>query len=1125
MDNTAGNHRVAKTVAAILALAQAAVGRQAAQAATLPVPCIANTCVATNPNNAKTTTPGAQGFVTSGSATATQIGNTLTINQTSANAILNWQSFNVSADGAVRFQQPTATSVALNRIYQQSPSSIFGALSANGQVYLINPNGILFGQTAKVNVSGLIASSLGVSDAHFNQGLANQAILNDTDPNEKAALSVNDITVSAVAAADGTVKLGDVTVAAGAQISAPGGRVLLAGTNVTNAGTLSTPDGQVVLAAGQKVYLQASTDTSLRGLVVEVDGGGTAENQPGGTLSAARGNISMIGLAVNQNGRASATTAVSANGSVRLEAADTTIVSASGTGGPPTIAASHAGVLELGSQSSIDIEPELSSTATTTTDAAPAPSRIDLTGEQIFLEGGSIKAPGGTLNVTAVANPSQGVGSASGALLDPNAEIRVHSGTSIDLSGTDYELPMAANLLAIQLRSNELADDPTQRGGPLENQTVYVDIRTGTKIIGATALAQAEAAVLHTIGFFTTAGGKVNFESTGDVVFGQGASVNVSGGKTTYDAGNLQTTQLIGANGKLYDIGTANPLLSYTGVLNPTFTASFDKWGVQDVIATPGLGHYQSSYVQGSSAGQVGFAAPAMVLDGTLTGSAVNGPYQRSGSSVASGGTLIVGLPNGIPGATAVSVIDYLTPAITLTNGQPPPIAIQDGAALLDQQVQLPVGFLTSGGFTKTQIYGDTTVTVPAGVPLNMLPGSSLLIDAPRINIFSNLTSTGGDVELESVQTQYSSQPSLGRLGVQIGDGVTIDVRGQWTNDSSVLGYTQPNGLILQNGGDISISLADGTGVANTGAELVIGNNVSLRASGGAWVSRSNTLTGGTGGDITLGASPLDSALQIGTGVELDAYGVNGALGGTFSLSAPRISIASGSGAWSGAQRVDDLLQPGGALTLDATLFSNYGFSTVALNATGPVVAGAQNDDILTVESNTRIDATSQTLMLNPGYLMRPGAVNLNGIARLVTLPANELNASSVVLNVVPSDNSIRLLDPGRLDVQAGSSITTDPQGSISLAGVGGVYVDGTLRAQGGTITLETKNPTAGSLDSGYRPELSLELGSQAVLDVSGTVINTPSDLGYKLGTVLDAGTVNLWGDVGSPGTELEFAL
>ncbi|HEY0341951.1 MAG TPA: hypothetical protein VGC34_14185, partial [Steroidobacteraceae bacterium] len=732
-----------------------------------------------------------------------------------------------------------------------------------------NPNGILFGKTAKVNVSGLIASSLGVSDTHFSQGLANPAIFTGSDPTEQAALSVNDITVNPVAAADGTYKLGDVTVAAGAQRTASGGRIMLAGSNVSNAGTLSTPDGQIVLAAGQKVYLQASTDISLRGLVVEVDGGGTAENQPGGTLSAARGNVSMIGLAVNQNGLASATTAVAANGSVRLEAADQTTVSQSGSGGPPTIAAQEGGKLTLGAQSVIDIEPELTSTATTTSDSSQQPSLINLTGEQVLLEGGSIKAPGGTLNVKAASNPSLGVANGSGGTaLDPNAEVRVHAGTSIDLSGTDYELPMAANLLAIQLRSNELADDPTQRGGPLENQTVYIDVRTGTNIIGTTALAQAEAAVPRTIGYFTTAGGHANFQSTGDVVFAQGASVNVSGGKTTYDAGVIQTTQLVGANGKLYDIGTANPLLSYTGVLNPTFTASFDKWGVQDVIATPGLGHYQSSYIQGSNAGQVSFAAPAMVLDGTLTGKAINGPYQRSGASVASGGTLIIGLADGIPSSNT-GVIDYLTPAISLTNGQPPPLAIQDGAALLDQQLQLPTGFLTSGGFTNTQIYGDTTVTIPAGAPLNMLPGSSLLIDAPRINVFSNISATGGDVTLESVQTQYSSAPSLGRLGVQIGDGVTIDVRGQWTNDSSLLGFAQPTGLILQNGGNISVSLEDDDAGSDIGAELVIGNGVSLRASGGAWVSRSNVLTGGTGGSITLGASPIDSALQIGSNVEL----------------------------------------------------------------------------------------------------------------------------------------------------------------------------------------------------------------------------------------------------------------
>src|ERR1700753_4301219 len=121
------NSKVASTVADILALAQGALVWQTADAATLPMPCIANTCTATHGGG-----PVHPGFVTAGSATATQVGNTLTINQSSQSAILNCQSFNASPDGTAVFNQPANTSVALNRIYQQNPSSIFGSVSANG---------------------------------------------------------------------------------------------------------------------------------------------------------------------------------------------------------------------------------------------------------------------------------------------------------------------------------------------------------------------------------------------------------------------------------------------------------------------------------------------------------------------------------------------------------------------------------------------------------------------------------------------------------------------------------------------------------------------------------------------------------------------------------------------------------------------------------------------------------------------------------------------------------------------------------------------------------------------------------------------------------------------------------
>ena len=143
-----------------------AVASGTAQAAELPVPCIAGVCGSS-----------ATSFVTSGQATAVASGNTLNVNQTTSSAVLNWQSFNVSADGVVNFKQPDVSSVALNRIWQNDPSRIFGSLNANGRVYLINQNGILFGATAKVNVGALVASSLDITPEAIENGIAGAIFL------------------------------------------------------------------------------------------------------------------------------------------------------------------------------------------------------------------------------------------------------------------------------------------------------------------------------------------------------------------------------------------------------------------------------------------------------------------------------------------------------------------------------------------------------------------------------------------------------------------------------------------------------------------------------------------------------------------------------------------------------------------------------------------------------------------------------------------------------------------------------------------------------------------------------------------------------------------------------------
>src|SRR5262249_30174793 len=148
--------------------------------------------------------------------------------------------------------------------------------------------------TSSVKTAGLLASTLNISDSTFKNGLLSPDLLSAGAP------ALDGSAQPYVLGADGKPVIGpdgqklrvSISVEKGAQITTAdsGQRVMLAAPNVTNAGTITAPDGQVILAAGEKVYITASTDPTLRGLLVEVDAGGTAWNQLTGNISADRGN-------------------------------------------------------------------------------------------------------------------------------------------------------------------------------------------------------------------------------------------------------------------------------------------------------------------------------------------------------------------------------------------------------------------------------------------------------------------------------------------------------------------------------------------------------------------------------------------------------------------------------------------------------------------------------------------------------------------------------------------------------------------------------------------------------------------------------------------------------------------
>ncbi|KQX87021.1 filamentous haemagglutinin family protein [Variovorax sp. Root473] len=210
---------------------------------------------------------------------------TVTIEQTADKAILNWETFNVGKHTTVKFDQRAGTHaktganewIALNRINDPSgrPSQIAGRIEAEGSVYLINRNGILFTGSSQVNVRSLVASSLKLSDEQFKAGLNTRLGAKAGDPGYWSGLEVavgiptfgenspqmpadsNVLFADMGPAFDPGTPPGDVKVAAGAQITGQGGHVLMFAPKVSNAGSIRTPSGQTLLGAGENVWLEA----------------------------------------------------------------------------------------------------------------------------------------------------------------------------------------------------------------------------------------------------------------------------------------------------------------------------------------------------------------------------------------------------------------------------------------------------------------------------------------------------------------------------------------------------------------------------------------------------------------------------------------------------------------------------------------------------------------------------------------------------------------------------------------------------------------------------------------------------------------------------------------------------
>ncbi|MCM8769443.1 MAG: filamentous hemagglutinin N-terminal domain-containing protein, partial [Candidatus Omnitrophica bacterium] len=237
--------------------------------------------------------------VVAGESSVTQAGSQMTVTQTTNRAVINWQGYSIGQGESVRYDQPGASAVSLNRVVGQDPSTILGQLLANGQVFLINPNGIVFGPTSVVNVAGLLATTMNISDADFMAGNYFFA----QDPNTALSYIIN----------KGTITVGD------------NGYVVLVAPLVSNEGLIVANLGKVVIG-GAESFTVNFDGTGLVNFAISTP----LEGTPGTVLIPTSQVTDIVRQVVNTPGLIEAGAIIEENGVTRLVAASGTAIN-SGT--------------------------------------------------------------------------------------------------------------------------------------------------------------------------------------------------------------------------------------------------------------------------------------------------------------------------------------------------------------------------------------------------------------------------------------------------------------------------------------------------------------------------------------------------------------------------------------------------------------------------------------------------------------------------------------------------------------------------------------------------------------------------------------------------------------------------
>lgn len=948
--------------------------------------------------------------ITHGEGRAEQNGNVYNFHQETDKLVARFKSFNIDIPETVNVLQPSRDAAALFRILDQNPSQIFGSLNANGNLFLLNPNGILFGQTARVNVGGLVASSLDLSEERFLNG---QYLFTSQGA---AGLVSNQGVITA----------------------AQGGTVALLGGAVRNEGILSAPAGSVLLGAGRSATLSLDG----RGLMnVAIDEAALSQ------VTDLQGN--PVAAAASNSGTLAANGGLVQVSAKAVEGIFDRIINHSGLAEAKSVSVQSGKIIfDGGNQGIVDVT-----------------GKMDATGLQAGQKGGEIQVLGGKTALYGGASADVSGDAAGGVILvggdyqggdGVQTAAQTYVGSSVTLRADAETTGDGGKIVVWSEEATQYYGSLSAKGGAESGNGGFAEVsgkqnlafggqadlsaprgRTGTLLLdpqdiriktGAAPPVRDDAQVADSAALFADDGGATDYEFNETTVEALTANVIFQAQRDfileDLSDGSLSMANLTGGESFVVQAGRH---ITFNDTVDTITTAGADI-------------HLEADSPHSSSGAADGTGA--LTLGGLSSG---GGAINLIGADFALSGNIQAGTGNiAIARSTTAATFELGTIA---------------GAQLADAELDLlsSTGIITLGR-------AATKGTDGAGASASTLTNGAMTLDdlTQDAKNFTLISSAGIDDDDDTGSSLVTSGKIALIAGGAIGSaggsqGLNVDVDKLEASAGTGIFITDSNELTL---GGVTASLS---GVSSAGQSIKItsGNDLNV----------DEAVTQTSGGDILLAAKgpALGSSKHVTLGADVTASGGNG----NITIAATdRVELSSGADI-TAAGTGDVTLLAGEDLTDSETVFNQDGRASGDVVMANASSAQSQDGDILidarrsvalasaNADSDSDNSASQVTVNARSGSIT--DANDTAGIVNNVTAQdfsptaatnigslTNAIEANAVTVTPISTGGSVDLSLTGTQTTTLQNASVT---GDLSLNGSGNLLVEGNF--SGGTTTLD----------------------------------------------------------------------